>query len=488
MNPDPVKRVMDCVYLFTTPELQAIAQSGPFNSQKELVEKIGKKPTSSSTRKLFSKYGAGLIIDTKKPSLNTLGRAIYDYVKDKQSIQIFDTPKPEQLLELYVSSEFPELFTEISERDSLRNLHYLKKKGVIESKRHRLLESAIRNAILKREGTFRFLSHRAQKFINDVNNVFNLMSYYSASTAFFQSIEEDPHLWANRLLSKDLTSYVKILTILEGIRASLKKIDSFSDDEKIKLKATIQTRIPHLPFARPPVDPHFYVEGKEILKESLDKRRNPDIVLLGLEAYFGSELPQSYYPVALIRVNSGQLISRDGKVPTPGKTVSVVENPKPSGWMDKQTKLLKTLRVETVKKGEASTYFELGKAITEQKADIFSVTAPMNYLAEIYGYKTIVFEPGMKNLEEILFNDAVLLVKKELAVERPEELKTLLNTCKKWYLDYGGALDKPNLKFEHFIGIQESHQLNNYCRKCFGLPNREFRDFIEKKKHNIIFA
>lgn len=477
---------MDCVYLFTTRELQAIANSGPFDSQKDLAEKIGKK--QSSVRKLFSIYHANLVMDTKKPSLNTLGRAIFDYIKDRKSIQIFDTSNPTQLLELYVSSEFPELFTEISGRDSLRNLRSLKKKGIVKLEGSRKLENAIRNAIIRREGTFRFLSPKAQEFINDVNNVFNLMSYHSGSSAFFRSFDEEPKLWVAHLPSGDYSTLEKTIRNIGKIRRSIEKAkepDEIVISDISDIKAAFQARIPHLPLKRLPVTSNFYVEGKDILKESLDKGRNPDVLLLSTEAYFGSELAQSYYPVAIIRENSGQLISREGKVPRTGKKVLVIENPKPSGWMDKQTKMIKYLGLETIKNGEASTYPELGKAIAGQKADIFSVTAPMNFLAEIYGYKTIDFGPETKSLEEILFNDAVFLVNKELALERPEELKTLLTISKGLYSDYNGSVDRPSLKFEHFIGIQESRQLNDYCRNCFDLPNRAFREFVEGRKHTV---
>jgi hypothetical protein len=315
--------------------------------------------------------------------------------------------------------------------------------------------------------------------MNDIDNVFNLMSYYSASTFIYKGVDDDKQFWINQFLLSN-PSYgelIKLLTTLEEINLLLQKSDTITDSSW--LGGLFQVRIAHLALARISVNSKFTIEGSDIFK-SIDAGAPTEFITIGQDAYVKSSLLQeTFYPIGIINSNSLQIVQSKNKFAKSEK-VRVVVDARGAEWSRKQDIAIRELGVEAHKIEDAKNYRDVGIAIANGRVDIAAVPAPLNFLAKIYGYKTSTLP------QKLFFTNALLLVRKDIAREMPGNVKAIMNECKQRYSEFGGSQTGDPMFFEHFVGISAAHQLNNYCReKILAVSNKEFRSFVESNKSTL---
>jgi hypothetical protein len=476
---DPLSKLIDAVYLVTTEEFNLIAASKKIESRDKARLRVFRHRHPASEY-LIDK-------DRSAQKINELGMMVRELVSDFQNpekninAELFSTPKPSLLWEFYTSARYPALFNEITGRSSLLHINSLKRRKLLGAPGIRFRKDVLQNEIAKGAGSLRFLTRRGIKLIEDLDRVFTLMSYYSASDVRFWTAERRnwPHI-ISAFSSVPQFPGSKIIRDLEEIDSIIKKGRStprVHSHEEIEGNGVFLARTTLLPLERLPLQMKVFTEGSEVFEAVQDK--SPSFVSIGLNPYLNDrDLQNRYFPIGLMESTDLQILTRNGTIPKKGSTVNVVGTSSTPEWYRKQVGVLHALGLEPHLVSTAENYNDIGSEISKRSIDLAVLPAPMHFLAELDGYRTAVLTSiGIPS------SNGVFLLKKEVARSDPRFAADFVDNCRRFYDEFTGNSQIPSMKFEMFLASANSEVLNTYSRKLLAVSRDNFKKLVEENRY-----
>lgn len=461
---------MKAVHVVKSKEIDLILREGPFQSKSALPRRLSKK--TGTVRALFSRYKDALdiILDTEIGiKASSVGSYLHEYLSSCKSVQFLETTTPAELLQLYVGTRFPAIFKEITGRDNILRIGSLKRRRILEKN---VKIDTISKLIVSGDGIYRILDGQGKKLINDLDKSVNLMSYYVTDRSSFIPITGNDALWNELIYHLPFNQVQKLSKIFCEADNAMRnaELPANAEDLLYDLNLMWQVRSGHLPLAGLAPKGDAVVEGRDILRK-IENGRVPDFFTLGKEVYLKNEsLQNCSMPIGLIASNTLIAVSKTGRI---SEAPKIAADKFSSEWQKMQSSMLSQKKAKTV--GVVESYDEIGRMLQNQEIDFSVLPIPGNFFAESYGYKN-VRDPHLKGTN-IGITHALLLANRECMKDSPAKAKLLIDKCHALFGDFH------NRRFEYFIGVKETGNLNEYLAEKLAVSKKRTKRMVSEKTY-----